>query len=188
MTLSAGFTKALRFAQDMRDAGSTDAEAHILPTSGHFVASGSLNGAAFEIYFDSSSFRYGNSRFTPLAGKPRKVRNVREALRLLDSLGTPMTRSEFAAKAKYFDVSTDNNTLGHEVRRFRTQFGFQAEEGKCDICASSGYRTKSTQVIACVQPQYNTDSKGTTYKGYNWVRFEAACDRCAEKHCSPLPS
>lgn len=188
MTLSIGYTKALRFAQDMRDAGSRDAEAHIIATSGDYVATGTLNGATFELHFSHKSFVYGKSIFTPFGGKPRKVRNVREALRLLDSLGTPMTRSEFAALAKYFDVSTDKNTLGHEVRRFRTPFGFQAEEGRCDICAASGYRTKSTNVIACVQPQFDTSKTGTVYKGYNWVRFEAACDLCAENHCSPLPS
>jgi len=99
-----------------------------------------------------------------------------------------MTRSEFSAMAKYFDVSTDKNTLGHEVRRFRTPFGFEVEEGRCDLCASSGYRTKSTNVIACVQPQYDVSGSSVTYKGYNWVRYEAACDLCAENHCSPLPS
>lgn len=189
MTISKGYSKALRFAQDLRDAGSTDAEVHMLPTSGVIVSTGTLNGADFTLYFDSSSFRYGNSTFTPFTGKTRKVRNVREALRLLDSLGTPMTRSEFSAKAKYFDVSTDKNTLGHEVRRFRTPFDFQADEGRCDICAASGYRTKSECVIACVEPQFTTTPKeGTVYKGYNWVRFEAACGVCAENHCSPLPS
>lgn len=188
MTISKGYSKALRFAQDMRDAGSTDAEVHMLPTSGHRVASGTLNGAKFELIFNGSSFLYGNSKFTPFGGKPRKVRNVREALRLLDNVGTPMTRSEYAAKAKFFDVSTDKNTLGHEVRRFRTPFGFQADEGRCDICSASGYRTKSECVIAVVQPQYDTSKTGTVYKGYNWVRFEAACGVCAENHCSPNPS
>lgn len=188
MTISSGYSKALRFAQDLRDAGSTDAEAYIIPTSGNYVATGTLNGANFELHFEHRSFVYGKSTFTPFGGKARKVRNVREALRLMDGLGVPETRQTFSAKAKFFDVSTDKNAIGHEVRRFRTPFGFQADEGRCDICAASGYRTKSECVIACVEPQYDTSKAGTVYKGYNWVRYEAACGVCAENHCSPLPS
>lgn len=41
--------------------------------------------ATYELYFDLSAFSYGESIYKPFSGSARKVRNVSELLRLLNS-------------------------------------------------------------------------------------------------------
>jgi hypothetical protein len=82
--VSKGFRKARRFALDLVDAGSQDADFHLIDD--RRVAIGTLHGSLFSIEFDASGFVYGPSTVKHGDRKPVKVRNVREALRIMDEI------------------------------------------------------------------------------------------------------
>lgn len=83
-----GAGKASRFAQDVEDAGGTEwrkSQMSYSAFTGYDSVTTSVHGLTFHLVWNGAQFVYGHSTVTDdRTGNTRKVRNVREALRIMD--------------------------------------------------------------------------------------------------------
>lgn len=79
--------KAERIAQKIRDLGGSALARYACNDTSKVIITGTASSGVdgYELYFDGLAFSYGPSKFKPIDGTPRKVRNVSELLRLVSA-------------------------------------------------------------------------------------------------------